>query len=372
MRLVMLCLALAVLGGPATAEALLSLQDSSAPPGAVAEVALTVNQDVKGITAGAVRVEVGTPEPSAAPSLPPLLGALPGSVLSNMQIAVNPDLRTGARIAFASADPGNGPGTLLTLRIQVPARAPVGARYPLSITGVLLEKPDGTRHEVAASGAVLTVTSPVPGTAAVLVSDVTAKPGGTTEIAILTNDLVPPISSADLTVFLTQSTPAGRPLLTVHDASVPPGGLLPDAQIAWHLTENHVLRIALASPNTGSGRGFLCTFRVTVPSSARPGDTYALDLRAVVGIGETEWPIQAVGGTLTVIGEAPAERRKGDVNGDGAVTIADAALALQIAVQLVSPTADQLFSADINSNGAVSVADAVAILRAVLGIESLT
>ena len=371
MRIGMLCLALAVLGGPATAGAVLSLQDSSAPPGAIAEVALTVNQEVKGITAGVVRIEVGKPSPINAPSLPPLLSAVPGQVLPDMQIAVNPDLNSGARIAFASAEPGDGPGTLLTMRIQIPPKAPVGARYPLYITAVLLEKPDGTRHEVATSGAVLSVKSPVPEKAALTVSSAEAKPGGTAEIAIRANDSVPHISSADLTVSLIQSTPAGRPLPKVNEASIRSGTMLPDAQIAAHFTENHVLRIALASPSSGSGPGTLCTFLVTVPPDARPGDTYAIDLQAVVGIGETEWPMQAVGGTLTVIGEAPTERKKGDVNGDGAVTIADAVLALQMAVQLVSPTPDQLFAADINGNGAVSVGDVVAILRAVLGIGSL-
>ena len=371
MRIGMLCLALAVLGGPATAEAVLSLQDSSAPPGAIAEVALNVNQDVKGITAGAVRIGVGTPDPTTAPSLPPLLDAVPGRVLSDMQIAVNPDLNSGARIAFASAEPGDGPGALLTLRIQIPPKAPPGARYPLSITAVLLEKPDGTRHEVTTSGAVLSVTSPVPETAAVTVSSAEAKPGGTAEIAIRANDSVPPISSADLTVSLIQSTPAGRPLPTADEASARSGTMLPDAQIAAHFTENRALRIALASPSSGSGPGILCTFLVTVPPDARPGDAYAIDLRAVVGIGEAEWPIHAVGGTLTVVGEGPAVRRKGDVNGDGAITITDAVLALQMAVQLISPTPDQLFAADINGNGAVSVGDAVAILRAVLGIASL-
>jgi hypothetical protein len=42
-----------------------------------------------------------------------------------------------------------------------------------------------------------------------------------------------------------------------------------------------------------------------------------------------------------------------------------------MAVQLISPTPEQLFAADINGNGAVSVADVIAILRAVLGIGNL-
>jgi len=58
----------------------------------------------------------------------------------------------------------------------------------------------------------------------------------------------------------------------------------------------------------------------------------------------------------------------GDLTGDGKVLIADATLALQVAVGLRQPTAQQLAAGDINNDGKVTVSDVLVILRKALGL----
>lgn len=61
----------------------------------------------------------------------------------------------------------------------------------------------------------------------------------------------------------------------------------------------------------------------------------------------------------------------GDLNGDGAVTAADAAVLLRAIVGLGANAADALVNADVNCDGLVNAADAAAILRFVTGMDAI-
>ena len=58
----------------------------------------------------------------------------------------------------------------------------------------------------------------------------------------------------------------------------------------------------------------------------------------------------------------------GDVNGDGIVNIADAALILRYSIGLLSFDDSQLLAADVNGDGNVNTVDAALILRNALGL----
>ena len=62
---------------------------------------------------------------------------------------------------------------------------------------------------------------------------------------------------------------------------------------------------------------------------------------------------------------------KGDVDGDGSVTPADARIALRVSVGLDTLTTDQKQLADADGDGTISSADARLILRAAVGLENL-
>jgi hypothetical protein len=67
--------------------------------------------------------------------------------------------------------------------------------------------------------------------------------------------------------------------------------------------------------------------------------------------------------------------RSGDLNGDSAVNVQDATIALRIAVGLTAPTAEQILLGDVAPasapNGKIDVSDATLILRAAVGLVSL-
>lgn len=64
------------------------------------------------------------------------------------------------------------------------------------------------------------------------------------------------------------------------------------------------------------------------------------------------------------------ERRKGDVNGDGKVTTADARLALRAATALEKLTEEAEEAADMNNDGKVTTSDAREILREATKLDS--
>ena len=58
-----------------------------------------------------------------------------------------------------------------------------------------------------------------------------------------------------------------------------------------------------------------------------------------------------------------SETAKGDMDGDGEITVADALKALRIAAKLVAPTEQDIALGDVDNDGEITVADALKILR---------
>ena len=60
-------------------------------------------------------------------------------------------------------------------------------------------------------------------------------------------------------------------------------------------------------------------------------------------------------------GDAPALR--GDLDGDGEITVSDALIALRIAAKLADETEETIAIGDSDGDGHITVSDALAILR---------
>jgi hypothetical protein len=71
------------------------------------------------------------------------------------------------------------------------------------------------------------------------------------------------------------------------------------------------------------------------------------------------------------IAPPPPPVLKGDINGDGVVNIADATIALRIAVGLQQATPEQLAAGDLDGSGSISIAEVTLILRAAVGLGTL-
>jgi len=74
---------------------------------------------------------------------------------------------------------------------------------------------------------------------------------------------------------------------------------------------------------------------------------------------------------LTVIQTTAPPVVRGDLNGDGKVSVPDVTLALRFAVGVGKPSSAQLQAADINKNGRIDTADVTQILRAAVGLVKL-
>ncbi|MBW3622211.1 MAG: dockerin type I repeat-containing protein [Armatimonadetes bacterium] len=87
--------------------------------------------------------------------------------------------------------------------------------------------------------------------------------------------------------------------------------------------------------------------------------------------GQVHWENAALAGKTDppTTGGTPTGK-KGDVNGDGNVNVADAILILKSSVGALALTADQTARSDLNGDSKVDVLDAVKILRVAVGLES--
>lgn len=91
--------------------------------------------------------------------------------------------------------------------------------------------------------------------------------------------------------------------------------------------------------------------------------TYSIGVVAVDGNGNKAESVKTF-----VVGSAPVESIKGDVNHDGIVNVVDATLVQKYVVSLVEFDSETLKVADVNGDGEVNVVDSTLIQKMVLGL----
>lgn len=91
--------------------------------------------------------------------------------------------------------------------------------------------------------------------------------------------------------------------------------------------------------------------------------TYSIGVVAVDGNGNIAESVKTF-----VVGSAPVESIKGDVNHDGIVNVVDATLVQKYVVSLVEFDSETLKVADVNGDGEVNVVDSTLIQKMVLGL----
>jgi hypothetical protein len=203
------------------------------------------------------------------------------------------------------------------------------------------------------------------------VGSATVAPGGAASLTVSLNGEVQNVNGVEIHLNHSVVTPANGPALTLAalDKTALPAQLS-DAMFDSNDADG-VFHAAFVNADSFNGPLTLATIKAQVPANATPGATYTLTLTAKLTDSDGK-PITATtqGGTITVEGTLPTPT-KGDVNGDGKVSVPDATLALRYAVSLATPSAAQLAAADINGDGSVKVADVTQILRAAVGLITL-
>lgn len=117
------------------------------------------------------------------------------------------------------------------------------------------------------------------------------------------------------------------------------------------------------------GEALLFTFEVLTDA---PNSVTTLSLHLdewVDGVTERNYASQVAIelGALTLNPTVIPDGRRGDVNGDGQVSVSDVRLALRAAVGKITLSEAQILAADINGDGQVSVSDVRQILRVAVG-----
>jgi hypothetical protein len=138
---------------------------------------------------------------------------------------------------------------------------------------------------------------------------------------------------------------------------------------AWHLQvdPNNPRHVTLTRETPISGPSTLLWLSVRPPANTTIGSTILIYVSGVQ-LGDpaiTTETLRVSPGALTI--EACHDRLRGDLNGDGAVGIGDAILALRMAVLLNEPSNEcQRAAADVNCDNVIDIGDAVLILRNVV------
>lgn len=242
------------------------------------------------------------------------------------------------------------------------------AQTPLRIPENVALGPDG-RLYIAEAGShrVRVVDFKAPGMAPLAtlsIPNVEASIGGSATFQVVLGEGTKGFKGAQLRISFAQSTPPFAPKLKVVSANIALGPLAKDATLESTVdTKAFEIRAKLSLPNPVDGPGVLLNVPVTVDKATPPETLFALALSGTAVVGDKEVAFASTDGTLRAF-----LRAKGDLNNDGKVNIADAILALRIAVgQIPQPGAAELPFGDLNGDGKIDAKDAIALLRLALG-----
>jgi hypothetical protein len=127
--------------------------------------------------------------------------------------------------------------------------------------------------------------------------------------------------------------------------------------------EVHISSIGSCQPLYGPGSLFLVDFQLHPDANVDSNLDFVRGLTGTVIYDNSNLfspvPLTLVDGALRLGGQYI----RGDINGDGAVNAADAALALQISAGALIPTREQRLAGDVNGDGVINAADASMILH---------
>ncbi|HEY3281157.1 MAG TPA: PQQ-binding-like beta-propeller repeat protein [Armatimonadota bacterium] len=254
-------------------------------------------------------------------------GAIPPLVLGN-QIAAG---QVKVVLAYLNTDkPGNGPGPIVSVPLEIPASAPAGSTWTLRLTGVSVNG-----DTVLTTGNLGTATVKVEGTTpppppvsdgkvdltvgdATGATTITAKAGDEVMLAINADVDAKNVQGVELVLDSTQKS-AGAPDLTGKVASgtqvtanlgsmFTPGGAIPPL-VLGNQTAAGQIKVVIAYLNTdkpANGPGQLATVPIEIPATAPAGASWTVKLTGVSVSGDNPLTIGTTGTvTISIAGTPP-------------------------------------------------------------------
>lgn len=364
----------------------ISIPSVTARPGDEVRLHIALSSGIKGVGAVQLRLGFGDRTPSSAPPLVPLPADPSGRMYGEAKIELGPIVptnvlsaaRAGADevevgivlLAPAGAVGIDGPGVLVSVPVRVPASAPVGTVYRLTLDVTVLNDTDVQPISANIDTGTLTVVSPhrlsVDG------GD-PRQPGKDIWVPVsFSSDTGAAVGSA---VFGFAVVPSGgKPLPDVHVLGVVLDPALSGGSAYLMRLDTSSAIISVRSPSPTGSRGTLAHIRLRIPEGVPEGAVYKLVLnqpRVYIPSNE-ELPVSVQSGVLKIA------LRLADLNSDGRVDIMDVGLCLRYALGLLTPPSQTIIArADIEpkhgpgqyGDGVINISDVLRMLRVVLGFD---
>ncbi|MGQ9524175.1 MAG: cohesin domain-containing protein, partial [Armatimonadota bacterium] len=255
----------------------LSVQSVTGAPGETVNVQVMVSEGVVGL--GAASVTLLTPGlVIAGDAVKGTLFTGPSDVISTNRPA--PDV---AQVVVLTPGTTNGPGSLFSLPVTIPATAKPGQVFPVIIRAS--ELVDGANNPIAVMKEDGSVTVRVVVAATISVGITPARPGEVAMIRVTAGPDVRALGALKAVLDLGVMTAAGDATLA--------GSLFtgPNDQISTDRSNPNRPQVIVVSPGAVDGPGTLFTIPVQVPADAKPGTVLPIQLVLVEAIDKDNQPI---------------------------------------------------------------------------------
>jgi hypothetical protein len=350
---------------PSGGDSGFALSAGTGPAGGTATVDLSSTSRISDLTSFTIKLQYDSVLSLSAADVA-FTGVLSGLTLVNDK---TPGISV---IGDVGTSPLKQPGILARLTFHISSQAKPGATYVIKVTD--LQAADSKAQKIATTasdGQVTVSNSPVtlPAVQGGLISvgSVKVAKGGVAQVTISANDKIKNLSGALFHLTFGTKTPANAPDLAYVSDGAAAGSLMKGALVNVIPVSDTEIAVGIVSAVAANGPGPLATLSFQTSKTGPNGAAYSLEVKGLtLSVNGSDMTSASSGGTITV-----TNHKKGDVNGDDAITISDVTTALRAALGSLALDDDQLSGADLNGDGKVSISEVTLILRAALGLQTL-
>ncbi|MGQ9524678.1 MAG: cohesin domain-containing protein [Armatimonadota bacterium] len=268
-----------LLAAGAAVAGVVSIGDYTGAPGDAVTVSVVADAGVTNVAAAGIGIDLRTSTPAGAPQLAfgtiKAGGFWPPSALiaPNVGGVGGSSLPLGmAYVGIVTSEARKGPGDMLIFQVKIPETAPAGTVYSLIINR--LELSDVLGKPVAATtknGSLRVVTGQQ---GKISVKNVAAGPGDTVVLEVEVDENVKGFSGIGFTLLFDVS-------LKVDGAKVAVGPLLQGGLVAANTQTPGRAIIGATAAGVTNGPGVVVKVPVTVPTTAKPGEVYPIEIQSV-------------------------------------------------------------------------------------------
>lgn len=256
-----------------------SIGDYTGAPGDVVTVSVVADAGVTGVAAAGIGIDLRNSNPVDAPRLAfgqiKAGGFWPAGALiaPNVGGVGGSSLPVGtAYVGIVTSEARRGPGDMLVFQVKIPDTAAPGTAYSLVIDRLELSDTAGKPIGATTKNGTLRVVAAQQGK--IGVKSTAAAPGDTVVLDVEVDENVKGFSGIQFTLLLDVA-------LKVDGSKVAVGPLLQGGLIAANTNTPGRVVIGATAAGMTNGPGVVAKVPVTVPTTAKPGDVYPIEVQGV-------------------------------------------------------------------------------------------